>query len=77
ITVKATYTDNAQHSETPISAATDTVIDSVTPPPNPQPQPGNHEGKVTITGEAKVGETLTATVKDDDGFDSAKVKYQW
>ncbi|WP_048713404.1 hypothetical protein, partial [Cardiobacterium hominis] len=47
------------------------------PPVNPpQPQP-NHEGSVTITGEAKVGETLSATVKDDDGFDSANVKYQW
>ena len=78
ITVKATYTDNAQHSETPISAATDTVTDSATPPPNPNPQPQpNHEGDVAISGNAKVGETLTAQVHDADQFDEAKVNYQW
>ncbi|WP_048780605.1 hypothetical protein, partial [Cardiobacterium hominis] len=62
ISVRATYTDNAQHSEAPTSSATTPVID----PANPQPQP-NHEGTVSITGDAKVGETLTATVNDDDG----------
>ncbi|EEV87653.1 hypothetical protein HMPREF0198_2185, partial [Cardiobacterium hominis ATCC 15826] len=49
------------------------------PTPNPQPPtpPGtNHEGTVSITGEAKVGETLTATVNDDDGV-PANVTYQW
>ncbi|WP_314262085.1 glycosyl hydrolase [Cardiobacterium hominis] len=77
ITVRATYTDNANHSEAPTSAATTPVVDPANPNPQPpQPQP-NHEGTVTISGEAKVGETLTATVKDDDGFDSASVKFQW
>ncbi|WP_048714158.1 hypothetical protein, partial [Cardiobacterium hominis] len=42
-------------------------------PPVP---PTNHEGTVSITGEAKVGETLTATVNDDDGV-PANVTYQW
>ena len=69
ITVRATYTDNAQHSEAPISSATAPVVDPANPNPNPnpQPQPGNHEGTVSISGDAKVGETLTATVNDDDG----------
>uniref|UniRef100_UPI0006609071 hypothetical protein n=1 Tax=Cardiobacterium hominis TaxID=2718 RepID=UPI0006609071 len=44
-------------------------------PQPPQPQP-NHEGTVTIAGDAKVGETLTATVNDDDGV-PANVQYQW
>ena len=47
------------------------------PPVNPpQPQP-NHEGDVAISGNAKVGETLTAQVHDADQFDEAKVNYQW
>ncbi|EEV87700.1 hypothetical protein HMPREF0198_2184, partial [Cardiobacterium hominis ATCC 15826] len=47
------------------------------PPVNPpQPQP-NHEGDVAISGNAKVGETLTAQVHDADNFDEAKVNYQW
>ena len=42
----------------------------------PQPQQ-NHEGTVSITGEAKVGSTLTATVTDGDGFAADNVQYQW
>ena len=47
-------------------------------PANPQPPVPNpnHEGKVEITGEAKVGETLNATVSDEDGV-PADVQYQW
>ena len=74
ITVRATYTDNAQHSEAVTSAATKAVEDPANPQP-PVPNP-NHEGKVEITGEAKVGETLNATVSDDDGV-PADVQYQW
>ena len=44
--------------------------DPAYPAPN---QPGN----ISITGEAKVGSTLTATVKDADNFDASAVKYQW
>ena len=73
ITVRATYKDNAGHDETPLSEATATVTD--TSAPNPQPQP-NHEGKISISGEAKVGQTLTAAVSDDDGV-PANVQYQW
>ncbi|WP_298645103.1 spherulation-specific family 4 protein, partial [uncultured Cardiobacterium sp.] len=66
ITVRATYKDNAGHDETPTSDATDI----------PAP-PANHEGTVTISGEAKVGSTLTATVTDADEFAADKVQYQW
>ncbi|WP_455003818.1 spherulation-specific family 4 protein, partial [Cardiobacterium hominis] len=77
ITVRATYTDNAQHSEAPTSSATTPVVDPANPNPQPpQPQP-NHEGDVAISGNAKVGETLTAQVHDADQFDEAKVSYQW
>ena len=37
----------------------------------------NQPGSISITGEAKVGSTLTATVKDADNFDASAVKYQW
>ena len=37
----------------------------------------NQPGSISITGEAKVGSTLTATVKDADNFDAGAVKYQW
>ena len=66
ITVRATYKDNAGHDETPTSDATDI----------PAP-PANHAGTVTISGEAKVGSTLTATVSDADEFAADKVQYQW
>ncbi|WP_049152998.1 hypothetical protein, partial [Cardiobacterium hominis] len=44
--------------------------------PTPQPQT-NHEGKVTISGDAKVGSELVADVKDDDGVPQNGVRYQW
>ena len=79
ITVKAEYTDGKGTAETVESAKTAEVADNgQTPPPQPPtPQPTNHPGTVTITGEAKVGGTLTAEVKDDDQYDAAKVQYQW
>ena len=45
-------------------------------PQPPQPQP-NHEGTVTVSGTAKVGETLSATVADEDGVPQDGIKYQW
>ena len=75
ITVRAIYTDNAQHSEAVVSAATKAVEDPANPQP-PVPTP-NQEGTVAIEGEAKVGATLTAKVTDADDFDASKVKYQW
>ena len=74
ISVQASYQDNAQHDESPTSAQTDSVAD--TPAPAPQPQP-NQPGTVVISGVAKVGETLLATVNDADGVPATGVKYQW
>ena len=64
--MRAVYKDNAGHDENPTSE----VADIPTPPPN---QPGS----IAISGEAKVGSTLTATVSDGDGFTADKVQYQW
>ncbi|MFC0035197.1 glycosyl hydrolase [Cardiobacterium valvarum] len=47
-----------------------TVHDETTPPTN-------HEGKITLSGEAKVGSELTATISDSDGFAADNVQYQW
>ena len=70
ISVKASYTDNGNHAENLTSAETGSVSDGNTPPQN-------HEGTITVTGEAKVGSELQATVTDEDGVDPAKVQYQW
>ena len=37
----------------------------------------NHPGSVEIGGEAKVGQKLSANVKDEDGVPKDGVKYQW
>ncbi|WP_454994151.1 transglycosylase SLT domain-containing protein, partial [Cardiobacterium hominis] len=49
--------------------------DSNYPTPQPQPQP-NRLGTVEISGVAKVGETLLATVSDADGVPNT-VAYKW
>ena len=78
ITVKAEYTDGKGTAETVESAKTAEVAENTAPNPQPPtPQPTNHAGTVAITGDAKVGGTLTATVNDDDGFAQDKVSYQW
>jgi len=78
ITVKAEYTDGKGTAESVESAKTAEVAENTAPNPQPPtPQPTNHPGTVTITGDAKVGGTLTAEVKDDDQYDAAKVQYQW
>ena len=46
--------------------------DPLYPPINP-----NEDGAVTISGDPKVGSTLTAEVTDGDGVPSDGVKYQW
>ena len=48
--------------------------DGTNPPPPVQP---NHEGTVTVTGDAKVGGTLTATIADEDGVPTEGITYQW
>ncbi|WP_298046573.1 hypothetical protein [uncultured Cardiobacterium sp.] len=66
ISVRAVYKDNAGHDENPTSEVTDIPA----PPPN---QPGS----IAISGEAKMGSTLTATITDSDGVAADKVQYQW
>ena len=73
ISVKAEYTDGKGTVESVESAKTAEVGDAQTPPPVPTP---NHEGTVSISGEASVGNVLTAEVKDDDGVPD-NVAYQW
>ena len=48
----------------------------VTAPPVVEPPTPNNPAVVTITGKAKVGETLTATVSDANGVPS-NIAYQW
>ena len=48
--------------------------DGTNPPPPVQP---NHAGTVAITGDAKVGGELKATVSDEDGVPQDGIKYQW
>ena len=55
--------------------------DNVAPQPQPEPQPSsnpqaNHAGKIAISGEMKVGQTLAAQVSDGDGAPD-NVQYQW
>ncbi|RKW12388.1 MAG: hypothetical protein D8H94_11675, partial [Cardiobacterium sp.] len=76
ISLNISYTDNRGNPENISTPSTTKVVDG-TPTPQP-PQPGqNHPGSVAISGNAKVGEKLTADVHDDDQFDEAKVSYQW
>ena len=82
ITVKAEYTDGKGTAESVSSSASAAVEDAApSPQPNPNPQPPapspNQQGTVEISGEAKVGATLTAKVSDADGYSADKVHYQW
>ena len=76
ITVKAIYTDGAGHAEIVTSEPTAAITDSGTTPPPTTPN-NPPIGNVTISGIAKVGETLTASndLQDDDGMGS--VTYHW
>lgn len=71
ISVRASYTDLAQHQEAPQSGSL-TVE-------NPQPNPQNHAptGAVTVSGKIQAGETILAsnTLADADGM--GDVNYQW
>ena len=65
------FTDDAGHSETLTSAATGTVAAR----PNRAAS-----GSPTITGTAKVGQTLTASttgITDADGLTNVSYTYQW
>ena len=93
ITAKAEYVDGKYHTESVISQETTTVEDALPPPPNPnptptptptpnpgpgpQPNPGGGNGIATLSGEAKVGQTLTVNINDIDGVPSGGIAYQW
>ena len=71
IKVKVTFTDDANNEETLTSAATDAVAAKANTAAT---------GLPTITGTAKVGETLTAdtsAIEDEDGLDDVSYSYQW
>ena len=64
ITVNAQYTDDQTTAEN-VTATTATTVTNV-----------NDVGSVAITGTATQGQTLTATVSDDDGVPGS-ITYQW
>ena len=71
VKVRVSFTDDAGHDETLTSAATTAVA----PKPN---SPAT--GSPTITGTARVAETLTADtsgISDSDGIANATFSYQW
>ena len=73
VTVRVSFTDDAGNDEVLTSAATDTV--SAAPTSNTLAT-----GAPTISGTARVGETLTADtsgIADADGLDNAAFTYQW
>ena len=76
IQVRVSFTDDAGNNESLTSTATDEVDPAI------QPQKSNSPatGVPTISGTARVGETLTANtsaIADDDGLTSVSFSYQW
>ena len=73
IKVRVSFTDDADNEETLTSVATATV--------EAAPQPDSPAtGQPTISGTARVGETLTADtsgIADADGLSDATYRYQW
>ena len=68
--VRVTFSDDAGNEESLTSAATDAVAAANSPA----------TGAPTITGTARVGETLkanTSGIADSDGLSSATFSYQW
>ena len=71
VKVRLSFTDDRGNAETLTSTATAAVA----PKPNSQAT-----GAPTVTGTARVGETLTADtagISDDDGLNNATFSYQW
>ena len=75
VKVKVTFTDDAGNQESMFSAPSSPV--------DPGPTPSNNnpaEGNATISGTAKVGETLTVDVSgitDADGMEDASFGFTW
>ena len=73
IKVQVSFTDDAGNAETLTSAGTDAV--AAAPQTN---SPAT--GAPTITGTARIGETLTTNtsdITDDDGLNNVQYEYQW
>ena len=73
ISVRVSFTDDAGNEETLTSAATDVVLAA---PASTSPA----TGVPTISGTARVGETLTANtsgIADADGLSNVQYEYQW
>ena len=71
ITVRVSFTDDADHEETLTSAATAAVAAKPNSPAT---------GTPTIGGTPQVGETLTVLtngITDEDGLDNVSYSYQW
>ena len=71
IKVKVSFTDDADHEETLTSAATGVVAAKPNSPAT---------GAPTITGTARVGQTLTVltnSITDEDGLTNVSYSYQW
>ena len=62
ITVNAQYTDALGFTED-ITSSPETILDS--------------DGVATLSGDFKVGRTLTATISDDNGINPGTQTYQW
>lgn len=65
ISAQASYTDNGGTNESRVSNATAEVAAIA------------YDAAVAITGNALIGSTLTATVSDQNGFDSETIAYAW
>ncbi len=71
IKVRVSFTDDSDNQETLTSVATDQVAAKPNSPST---------GLLTISGTARVGETLTAetsVIADEDGLDDVSYSYQW
>ena len=74
IKVRVSFTDDADHEESLISAPTSALAAADSPTNNPA------TGQPTVGGTAQVGETLTVDtsgISDADGLDNATFSYQW
>lgn len=80
ISVRATYTDNANFTESPLSASTSKVVDAQSPDsglsePNVPSAPNVNLGNITIKGDTNG--VLSAKISDADGVSTSGVSYQW
>ena len=78
--VKVTFTDDAGNQESMFSAPSSPVDPGPTPSNNNPADNNPAEGNATISGTAKVGETLTVDVSgitDADGMEDASFGFTW